>query len=599
MKTDKYQNKMFMKKLFFGILPVLFVVLTSRCTLAEDIEKLTGVADSLQLVVGTPKFETGVHLEFRNGKTNSYVDETDVEVRVSGKNAGDVYNNLGMKETPYITKLGILELIINPAKVDTAAMRTNPLEFEVTVTASGYNPVTQRVRLFGKGMEKVAITMIKLSDTPDGVTAQQASTFAVAGLTGTTVLPSTITMNGGDQNVRLGAGVRLKDAAGNPVSGTVSATVVYFDPSSQDAQDAFPGGLNVTAQMDNNTTEQIQFVSAGMFDLRLSAGGTPVKSFENGGITLSTTVPETLINPNTGQPVQANDVIELWSLDEGSGQWVFEKMDTVRLKNGKLTLEETVTHLSTWNWDFFYNSCTYGPKFVFRGALTNEYNYMKVKSQVQSSFYTKESFITFNTITNHYYNYLQLYNTPSGQRTSFTFEDAGIDPTRRFTFSPATFTIDNLCNGQVYYIDVTEEILPIEQVTVNIDISASSESNPQLVIRPNMYMYYLQTNSSYWNYNYMYLNNGKATINLQLNRNYTISGGFGNFYGWSSLKIDAVGTDKLKITMSPTIYYGNNTEQPSPVVMEVDRPANNIITVKYNAELPDDVFSKLQTRASL
>jgi hypothetical protein len=587
-----------MRKLFLGLLPVLLIVLTSRCTLAEDIEKLKGAIDSLNLVVSTPSFETGIHLEFINGKTKDYVNDAKIEVTVSGQNAAYVYNNLGIKENPFTTGLGLMELVIDPRQVDTTTMKTSPLVVDLTITADGYNPVTQRVRLFSEGMKKYSITMIKLNDAPEGVTVASKTNFISASINGKTLTPSTVTMNSGEQSISIAPGVTLKDENGKPVTGAITASVVYFDPVSQEAQDAFPGGLNVSAQMDDDSVEEIQFVSAGMFDVRLTAGGTSVKSFEDGGITLRTTVPETLINPNTGQPIKENDVIELWSLDEGSGQWKFEKMDTVRLEKGELILEETVTHLSMWNWDFFWNACSNGPRFIWRGNLSKEYNYVSVSSKMANTFYNYNRTVTFNTRANNYFNNLQLYNVPRNVATTFTFSDAGWDPTRQLSFNPSTINISNMCNGEVHFIDVTEAVSTVENITVNLEVSASSASNQQLIIRPNATMYYRQLSGfTFWNY--MYLRNGKTSIVVQLGRDYQLAGSFGNYYGYGNLKVENIGANKLKLTITPTIQFGTGSQTGTPLVMEMDKPTNNEITVKYNAELPDNIFNQLRTRAAL
>ncbi|MDP3443549.1 MAG: hypothetical protein Q8T08_11885, partial [Ignavibacteria bacterium] len=214
-----------MKKISLGLLPLLFIVLTSRCTMADDIEKLKGTVDSLQLVIGTPSFETGIHLDFINAKTTDYIDDAEIKVTVSGKNAADLYNNLGVKENPFLSRHGMMELIVDPRLVDTTAMKTTPLEFDLTVSVTGYNQGTQRVRLFGAGMEKYSIVLIKLDDTPAGISASNTTNFASAGSNGKTTQQNSVNMNAGQQSISIGAGVGLKDAAGNPVSGTVAASV--------------------------------------------------------------------------------------------------------------------------------------------------------------------------------------------------------------------------------------------------------------------------------------------------------------------------------------------------------------------------------------
>jgi len=96
----------------------------------------------------------------------------------------------------------------------------------------------------------------------------------------------------------------------------------------------------------------------------------------------------------------------------------------------------------------------------------------------------------------------------------------------------------------------------------------------------------------------MYLRNGRATITLQLDKPYEIQAAFGNNYGRGSLRIEKSGTTKLKVIMTPNIQIGSVVNAGQPITVEVDKPANNIVTVKYNAVLPDNIFGQLRVKES-
>ena len=147
----------------------------------------------------------------------------------------------------------------------------------------------------------------------------------------------------------------------------MKSQVIFYNPTDSAAQASIPGGLDVSAKQADGSTGSIKMVSAGMFGVNLSTDNQEVKTFGNGGIKIRTKVDPEMINPNTGVAIKVDEKIEMWSKDEGSGEWKFEKMATVKSDslNGGLCLEDTVTHLSTWNWDFFTNSCPYGAKIVF------------------------------------------------------------------------------------------------------------------------------------------------------------------------------------------------------------------------------------------
>lgn len=586
-----------MKKLLLGLLPVLCILLTSRCTLAEDIEKLQGAVDSLGIVIGTPTFETGVYLDFINAKSKNYVDEVEIKVNVTGTDGQYVYNNLGVREDQFLSRIGMMELVIDPRKVDSVSMLTTPLEFNVTVQAEGYNPVTQKIKLFKPGMQMTAITLVKLDDAPEGISASVTNNFVGTNSSGRTTQKGEITMNSGEQSITINEGVVMRDEAGNPVTGTIAASAVFFDPLSQAAQDAFPGGLTVVADMGDNTTEDIRFVSAGMFDLRLTAGGKNVSSFDNGGITLKTEVSPELINPNTGQPLKENDVIELWSQDEGTGKWVFEKMDTVRNVNGKLVLEETVTHLSLWNWDFYYNTCEYGARFVFRGNIDSDRMRAEITAVIDGQSFDEQKRVRISTVPGNHYNEIILSRVPSNTPAKFTFEDGGGDRTVQLTFNPSTLDISNVCDGQTYYIDVTDEKAN-EIIKVNFDLQATSASNSRLIIRPNATIYYRPAGEANASWNTAYLSNGQTTIDLPLAVTYEIQAAFGNNSGKGTLRIERDGSSRVNVIMTPDIEIGSGGTTAEPITLNVARPSSNTIRVRYTAVLPDNVFDVLRVKES-
>ena len=234
-----------MKKFAFIVLTLSFVVLTSRCTFTEDIDKLSKLAtDSLSLVMGTPQFETGLQLEIKNAKTNDYIRDAEVTVTVTGKNAAYIYNNLGMKSSAYKSKFGIIHLIVDPTKTDSASMLNTPIEFDLQISAPGYNTVTQRFQFDQKVTDYRTINLIKLTDAPEGVVVASSPGFTSSGGNGSTSTTGTLALNGGEQELKIQPGVVLRDASGNAVTGTVTANVIYYDPASENAGEVFPGGLD-------------------------------------------------------------------------------------------------------------------------------------------------------------------------------------------------------------------------------------------------------------------------------------------------------------------------------------------------------------------
>ena len=248
------------------------------------------------------------------------------------------------------TVMGMLDLIVDPHLAATLA--TNPVEFTITTNLTGYVNVTRKIVFNENKIQVVTIPLINLSDLPSGVSASQKANFASTSSSGALSQPASESLNSGAQTVDIPQGVILKDASGNPVKGTVKSQIVFYNPKDSVAQASIPGGLDVSAKLADGNTGSIKMVSAGMYGINLTAGNQEVKSFQNGGIHIKTKLDPTMINPKTGLAIKENDVIEMWSKNEGSGEWVFEKMDTVRKVGTDLILDETVQHLSTWILDF-------------------------------------------------------------------------------------------------------------------------------------------------------------------------------------------------------------------------------------------------------
>jgi hypothetical protein len=574
------------------VLPLLLVLIFSRCNFTEDIKTLQGAFDSLQVVVGTPQFNTSVVLQFFDAKTEALIRDKKISVTISGKNSSDVYSNIGMRETVHSTTLGLLPLVIDPKVVDTVAMKTTPIEFDVVISVDGYLSTTQRVKINEAKMNMLQIRMISFSNPPQGVSVAVNNSYSVAGTNGHTLSPANQSMNLGKQTVSIPTGVILKDASGNPISGSIKSEIVFYDPVSETAQNAFPGGTNVTATLPDGSEGDIEFISAGMFTINLTAGDKKVKTLENGGIKLRTVVPRTLINPKTGLPIKAGDQIEMWSKEDNTGEWVYEKTSLVKEDNGDLILEESVNHLSSWNWDFFESTCRYGASFVFKGELTGRSQHVKITSKTQNRVFDNHEFHNLRDRN------LRLYRPPTNTSATFTFEDAGYDTSRKITFSPSTLSISDLCSNQTYEIIVSESIPAAnEEITVNFNVSATSKTNSNFVIKPTMILYQEDERSStddfsFYIPNLILLINGEASASFNYDKDYVISGSLGNSSGKGTLRLEKMPNSKVRVIMTPTIDFSGNT-QSTKVTLEFDRIGDNVVNLNYNAVLPESLMNRL------
>ncbi|MDX9748934.1 MAG: hypothetical protein RBT57_10580 [Paludibacter sp.] len=588
-----------MKKLTILLLTTFFVFLSSRCTFTDDIEKLTNLAtDSLSLILGTPVFDTGLQLSLKNAKTNDYIEDEEVTVTVTGKDAGIVYNNLGIKSSAYKTKLGIIHLILDPTKTDSASMLTTPKEFDLQITAPGYTSVTQRVQFDRKTTRLVTVSLVKLDDAPEGVAVASSPGFANSSASGSTTNTGTLDLNGGDQQLKLEPGVVLLDATGGAVTGSVTANVLYYDPTADNASSVFPGGIDASVKFEDNKEDIVRFEPVGLFNIKLTAGGKSVKTFSNGGLTLKTEIAEGTINPSTNQPYKENDQVGMWSREEGSGGWSFEKNATVKMVNGQLILEETVTHLSDHLFSSYRDYCTQRININFTGKVSSN----DLKKWSPDDFVAKADYFEVTPDGKEVpYDYNWIYidddGTISAYKTSTYLRKFGsgiklkIIPSpqnfRKLNFSQTVFNLPDNCDDVTFNITVTETSAPNNMLDINFDLAVSSGP---VVVKPNMEIKYRKTGSGS-SYNSTKLVNGKGKMAIELSTDYDILVTLGANQGKGKIKVEAISPTRFRITLS-ALSLGNQTNS-APMVIDTEKAADGSLTVIYKVEVDAAVLNQL------
>ncbi len=585
-----------MRKLTLFFLTTSFVVLMSRCTFTEDIEKLTNLAtDSLSLVLGTPVFDTGLQLTIKNAKTNDYIEDAEVTVTVTGKDAAIVYDNLGIKSAAYKTKLGLIHLILDPTKIDSAAMLTTPKEFDMQISAPGYTSVTQRIQFDRKRTRILNVNLVKLNDAPEGVVVASSPGFVNSSASGSSTNTGSLALNGGEQQLKLEPGVVMRDASGAAVTGTVTANVVYYDPSADNSASVFPGGLTSTVNF-GGTQDQVSFEPIGLFNIKLTAGGKSVKTFSNGGLTLKTEIPAGAVNPSNNQPYKVNDKIGMWSREEGSGEWTFEKEATVKNVNGKLILEEDVTHLSDHMYSDYYYHCYPTFKVNFTGKLS---------AYVDGHYHGMDHvyFYLVDTDGNEsHVDHYSIYVNPDG---TFSYPAYGsmyvyrntakikIAPApsnyKKMVFSQTLFDVPSNCSGITEVtINVSELVEPDpNKLDINFDLAVSSGP---LTVKPNLEIKYRKTGSGSA-YSSTTLSFGKGKMGIDLNADYDIVVSLGANQGKGKMKIESISATQFKVTFSELSFEGQSSG--TPVVFNVVKAADGSLTVAYNVEVDADVLNQL------
>ncbi|GFO55113.1 hypothetical protein GMSM_21200 [Geomonas sp. Red276] len=287
----------------------------------------------------------------------------------------------------------------------------------VTVTAIGN--ATGRV----SSSAQVTITsvgsysfVVKLVD-PNNASATPglaAATSAPVAASATTGLAAPITANVAPTDtatrsaaqVTIPASTILRDASGNALSGTVTATVTTFAPptaalsssniANSTPMENFPGGLtNVSVAANQNTGATAgSFATAGFVAVNVTDSTGKVARSANTPFTIRMDIPAGTINPETGAAVAAGDQVPIWTYNETTATWKAEVdsqgnqvLGTVlQDQSGKLFVNYTTNHFSYWNLDWMYsNTCT--------GVLNLTNDAQKLALTVKAAFHNGAGFL--------------------------------------------------------------------------------------------------------------------------------------------------------------------------------------------------------------
>lgn len=563
-------------KLIVFVTVALTSLLFSECTINEDLAKLKSSVGDLKVSIGTPEFKTGVHIDFIDAKTNAYITGV-ADVKVSGKDASIIYNNLGQaRNFNHQTMNGMLSLIVDPHKVNAATIASNPVQFDITTSLAGYADVTKSVTLSEYKTQNIVIPLIKLDATPVGVTVTDNTSFTTSSQTGAVQTSSVETINGGDQTVAIQQNVVMQDGSGNPVSGVIQSQIIFYDPTSSAAQNAIPGGSNVTAKLQDGTTQEVKLESAGLFNISLKAGDSVVKNFTNGGLKIRTIVSPALINAKTRLAVKAGDDIALWSKQVATGNWVFEKTDYIKSENGDLVLEETVTHLSDWNWAWAESTIDDGPEIIWQGNTNGE--------SVKVSDGTK-SFTTFAKPNDSNDGELQIHNFSDLTGTNQTVTFGFTSPMDVSTFNPSSIVINS--GNQTSTFNVTINKKP-SVLDLKLTLSASTpkvDGTPSASISPSFNINIKPKSAVTDLYTSIPFVSGVGHLNLNLGTEYSLNISIGTMTLDGTIKIEEDGSN-LKLTAT-------TSSDTTPFYYSVPKPADNKIDAVYDIPISQDQMNLL------
>jgi hypothetical protein len=484
-----------MKNIFYLIL-LISLFFSQSCDFKDPSENLNLILDYNVLTTGigitVVDAATGQPLQEENGKM--------IKITLLGDDKDLIIEPTGEYHATYDVEIGVLSLAVNP---NYTVSETNPVSFQIRVEREGFLTALQSIEVSSEGLLSVEVRMINLETPPDGVTVDH---YANVGITSGGVLQSDIVLNSSLSgfDITIPKNTRITDDEGNNLTGNLSIRQIVFSPMDEGALALMPGGMGLFADaiVEDGSEEQIGFYSAGFFNLEITdQNGRKGTHFSNGQLKVTYEVDEDLENSETGTRVKAGDIIPVWSFDEETQKWKYEHDAVFELIGGKLVVTTQLSHLSYWNFDWWYNSprCSYGATVKFVSDDPNDKSY----AWFEGSYYNQQTGRYMSGA--HFYGYLntetRILNAPANTPVTIKFTSGDY----RYNL-PADVSISNLCSGS-YTVNVSKKV----EKTVTIHIEGRCNSgDTKVIIKPTFYAYYYDLSTYEWGW--VSINQGEAII---------------------------------------------------------------------------------------
>jgi len=311
---------------------------------------------------------------------------------------------------------------------------------------------------------------------------------------------------------------------------------------------------------------------------------------------LKTEIPYGIINPETNLPYKEYETIGMWSREEGSSEWGYEKDAKVKNVNGQLILEEYLTHLSDYMFAHYYELCDISVKVNFTGKVSpNDGAVFGGMNDVY--FYLvdtdgNEELVDYKSIS---LSQDGTFFQPSNGRMYVYRNTAKIKIVpapynyKKLVFSQTLFDVPAGCSNLDVNIAVSEIVEPDpNKLDINFDLAVSSGP---LTVKPSLEIKYRKTGSGSA-YSSTTLSFGKGKMGIDLNADYDIVVTLGARQGKGKMKIESISATQFKVTFSELSFEGQSSG--TPVVFNVVKAADGSLTVAYNVEVDADVLNQLK-----
>lgn len=490
--------------------------------------------------------------------------------RAVGRIGQETNTEAAQKITEYTTdELGFITIELTPG--------TTSGQFEITIDDPAYFGLTQTYDLAEGGVEEtktLILTKKPAAGETESITAQDedGNTLEVVTVTSDKTFESKTDIQIGSSQPITGKVATIETAAdkkvvaevvvpdtvtpktadGAEAQGEITVDAAVYENTTEESIEAFPGGLEVGGKLEGeNTPEPVPadeadatdttgFITAGFVALDVTdEAGKDITQFQGDsgvdidgdgvneeGLLVTTLVPRSTINPETGELIKVGEIIPVWSYDDKTGNWTYEGNAKIfdnpaDTENWKASF--VAEHLTYWNLDYYGYRC-YSSRINFKDANTGLTD--------TRSFYVKltrpGNGYAFRSRLLQGDGFVQFYNVPRQNLRFQLFDDNGeniaIERIGATNSSPSTYNTStgyNICNSPRqfdFYLTPSSE--PIQYSDVNIEVTDScsdptldSYNNRPIGMSTWMYLYKVVNGSYSYVASKTSGTDGKATFN--------------------------------------------------------------------------------------
>ncbi|MFC1693004.1 hypothetical protein ACFL1R_05830 [Candidatus Latescibacterota bacterium] len=420
---------------------------------------------------------TIIVIEVVDTKTNKQIvtkPPDNIQITISGPDKNAITNLTESPKTSFVSTSGYFNFAVAD---DFPISSDHPFSITLMVSSPDYISISKSITLTSTKGEFYSIAVVKRDAPPEGAftsTNNEGATSTDGKVKESIVIvsdPEPFTNTG--VNVNIPEGTTIKDENGNVLTGELKTEITDFNVKSEEALNAFPGGVlpkvsNRLGELDDVIFKPAAFISLDITD----TNGNKANTFDK-PVEIIIHIPGDIYNPETGTLIKKGDILPIFYYEEENALWMYHSDQTISGsdENGNYEVFFTTTHLSYWTvgWeDKTSEMCDQGINIHVTGGFTTVE--IKVKNLSDDAY--------FSSIGNRISSSEPYYSISKYPRSIPVAIEAWYG-----TDLVGVVEVEDLC-GEDVYLEVT---IPGKAVVFSVEVYDIND--PEKRMRPNRAIY--------------------------------------------------------------------------------------------------------------